>query len=333
MKYLAAVLFLFFVISSQPATASAQGDVRSATGMPIPIGAPVIWGKVELRGLKKDDPKPSIFVTFMHNGAQIARAQANDAGFYYFIQNPRDGAVLLVTVGGTDVGQTVITAAGGERYDFALNWNEGFGANQKTGVVSVRDAYTGRSAANAALFDKAAAAKKDKKNKDAIRMFNEVVAADANDFVAWTELGSLHFEDSKYDDAEKAYAKSLDLKPDFMIALMNLGKLHIAQKQFDKAVPVLERAVAADAKSADAKEYLGEAYLQTRQGNKAVGVLNEAIALDPIGKAEVHLRLASLYNAANLKDRAAAEYKLFLEKKPNYAEKSKLEKYIKDNSK
>ena len=49
-------------------------------------------------------------------------------------------------------------------------------------------------------------------------------------------------------------------------------------------------------------------------------------------KAEIHLRLAALYNAAGLKDKAVAEYKLFLEKVPQYSEKEKIEKYIKENS-
>ena len=38
-----------------------------------------------------------------------------------------------------------------------------------------------------------------------------------------------------------------------------------------------------------------------------------------------------LYNAAGLKDRAAAEYKMFLEKVPDHPEKTKFEKYIAEN--
>lgn len=88
----------------------------------------------------------------------------------------------------------------------------------------------------------------------------------------------------------------------------------------------------AEIASADAQHYLGEAYLQAKKGSKAVGYLNEAIRLAPIEKAEIHLRLASLYNGAGLKDKAVEEYKMFLEKVPNYKEKEKIEKYIKENS-
>jgi hypothetical protein len=45
------------------------------------------------------------------------------------------------------------------------------------------------------------------------------------------------------------------------------------------------------------------------------------------------LRLAALYNAAGLKDRAAAEYEQFLAKNPNHPDRKKFEEYIKENKK
>ena len=126
--------------------------------------------------------------------------------------------------------------------------------------------------------------------------------------------------------------RAIALKPDFMPALMNGGKLYISQKKPDQAVETLTRAVAAEPESADANQYLGEAYLLARKGSSAVTYLEKAIELQPVEKAEVHLRLAALYNAANLKERAIAEYKKFLEKVPDHPEKVKIEKYISDNS-
>ena len=79
--------------------------------------------------------------------------------------------------------------------------------------------------------------------------------------------------------------------------------------------------------------HLGEAYLQMKKGSKAVGYLNEALKLDPIGMAEAHLRLAALYNGAGMKDKAAAEYELFLKKRPDFADRKKLEQYIAANKK
>ena len=59
----------------------------------------------------------------------------------------------------------------------------------------------------------------------------------------------------------------------------------------------------------------------------------EALKLDPVGKAEAHLRLAALYNGAGMKDKAANEYVEFLKKKPDYPERKKLEQYIAENKK
>jgi tetratricopeptide (TPR) repeat protein len=93
----------------------------------------------------------------------------------------------------------------------------------------------------------------------------------------------------------------------------------------------LSRAVETDQKSPDANYLLGEADLGARKGSKAVGYLNQAIALDPIGKADVHLRLAALYKGAGLKDKAASEYEMFLAKKPDYPDRKNLEQYIRDS--
>ncbi|MDX6290878.1 MAG: hypothetical protein QOH42_2677, partial [Blastocatellia bacterium] len=46
-----------------------------------------------------------------------------------------------------------------------------------------------------------------------------------------------------------------------------------------------------------------------------------------------HLRLATLYDAAGLKDRAAHEYEEYLKQQPNDPARKKLEKYIAENKK
>jgi tetratricopeptide (TPR) repeat protein len=113
--------------------------------------------------------------------------------------------------------------------------------------------------------------------------------------------------------------------------MLNLGKLRLAQKNHDGAIDILSRAVETNQKSPDANYLLGEAYLGARKGSKAVGYLNQAILLDPVGKADVHLRLAALYKGAGLKDKAAAEYEMFLAKKPDYPDRKNLEQYIRDS--
>jgi cytochrome c-type biogenesis protein CcmH/NrfG len=182
-------------------------------------------------------------------------------------------------------------------------------------------------------MESAAEQAKAKNPNEAIKLYSQILRDDPNDFVAWTELGSVYFANSNITEAEKAYRKAIALKADFTLALFNLGKLYLSEKRFPEAVLVFENAVMSDKLSADGFHYLGEAYLQNKQGSKAVPVLNEAIRLAPNEKADIHLRLATLYNAANMKDRAANEYRLFLQKRPDHKERAKLENYIKENSK
>ena len=144
-------------------------------------------------------------------------------------------------------------------------------------------------------------------------------------------MGTVYLVQKNLVEAEKAYVRATEVRPTFFLALLNLGRVRLRQKSFDGAITVLEQAVTVQPSSADANYLLGDAYLQVKKGSKAVGYLNEALKLDPVGKADAHLLLAALYNGAGMKDKAAAEYEAFLKKKPDYADRKKLEAYVAAN--
>jgi Flp pilus assembly protein TadD len=164
-------------------------------------------------------------------------------------------------------------------------------------------------------------------------LLRQIVASDPKDFEAWTELGTSLFRQGNLGEAGKAFNQALKLKPAFELALLNLGKLQLAQKNYEGSVETLTKLVELQPRIAEAQFLLGEAYLQVKKGSKAVVCLNEALKLDPIGMADAHMRLAALYNGAGYKDRAAAEYEQFLSKRPDFPEKEKLLKYIRENKK
>ncbi len=66
-------------------------EVSDATGMPIAIGAPVIYGQVAIEGIPKGERRPSIFVSLLSGGSQLERRQADSRGYFFFMQNPRHG--------------------------------------------------------------------------------------------------------------------------------------------------------------------------------------------------------------------------------------------------
>lgn len=335
MKRILIIISTAFVLWSAVSTAVvAQVDeVSSATGLPIPIGAPVIYGQVSIEGLPRGERRPNIFVSLLVSGIQIDRRQTDDRGYFFFLQTPRHGHALLFEVDGGEVGRTYLIVGAGNRIrqDVTLNWISLKGASvSKTGVVSAGN--YGRSSEAEKLFDRGMAAVREKKNENAVAIFEEMVVKDPKDYVVWTMLGTIFFSEKKYAEAETALAKASELKPDFFLARLNLGRMELNRKNYERAIESLTRAVELDAKSADANHFLGEAYLQAKKGSVAVGYLNKAIELEPVQKAEVHLRLAALYNGAGLRDRAAAEYRLLLKKVPDHPEKDKLEQYIKDHA-
>lgn len=342
MKNPVKLLVLGFALLGFVFTISAQDDeARQTMGLPMEAGKnsgnqnkTTLSGRITIQGLEPSQPKPTLFVAVYLSGALVDKRQVNDSGNYLVPGVPREGATLAIEgADGMEITRYPLPSStmGYLRQDISISWAQIQSTKSKTGVISVKSFYQ-RSDENEKLLEKAVTASKEKKSDGAVTLFKQLLKNDPKDFVAWTELGTLFFKNEKYSDAEEAYNKALELKPDFIVALVNAGKLYLQQNQPDKAIPFLTKAVETEPNSADANHYLGEAYLLTKKGSKAVAYLNEAIRLAPVEKAEIHLRLAALYNGAGMKDRAVTEYKMFLEKVPDFKEKEKIEKYIKENS-
>jgi tetratricopeptide (TPR) repeat protein len=266
----------------------------------------------------------------------VARQTVTSTGRYRFNNLPNAVYDLVVEFENTEIARIRVELVSplplDQRQDIALELSGPAGAGAKAASVSAEDYYK-RTPANQKLFERAQAATDHKKYVEAANLFNELVTNDPKDFQAWTELGTVHLMEQKLPDAEKAYASAVDVRPKFFLGLMNLGRVRMMQKNFEGAIAPLSAAVEVKPASADANYYLGESYLQIKKGSKAVIYLYEALKLDPIGKADAHLRLATLYNAAGMKDKAAIEYEEFLKKKPDYPDKKKLQDYIAANKK
>lgn len=322
-------------ICTCPSSFAQVDDVSEVTGLPIPIGTSVIYGQVMIRNFPKGERRPVIVVYLRNGGAQLDKYHTNDKGYWYFLKHPVDGHLLAFEVDGIEVGRTIVAAAGSNRFrqDVEFDWNALKGASaapSPSGVVSARDRYP-RGAEAEKAFEKALSAR-NADGEQALKMFTEIARKDDKDYNAWMHIGALHYSAKRMDEARNAYGKAISLKPDYFLALLNLGRLEFSQKSYEAAAPVLLKAVEADARSADANHLLGESYLQVKKGSLAVGYLNKAIEIAPVEKAEIHLRLAALYNGAGLKDRAAAEYKAFLEKVRDHPDRKKFEQYVNDNS-
>ena len=215
------------------------------------------------------------------------------------------------------------------RRDIELEWRLP-NNSARAGVLSARDTYY-RSSVNQKLFTSARQAAEKKQYERASQLLQQITTVDKKDFEVWFELANIHFLQKRLAEAENEYLTAIDAHPKFFSALLNLGRLELFQKHYDVAIQVLQQAVSIQRDSPDANYFLGEAYLQTRRGSSAVVYFEEALRLDPNGMAEVHLKLALLYDRAGMKDKACTEYEQFLGKKPDYPQRKKLQDYIAAN--
>jgi len=297
----------------------------------------VLYGDVRVDESKVSGLKPIGFeiILYTDGGIILARQTVASNGRYRFNDVPTGRYDLVVEVETKEIARVRVDLSSplisDLQRDLFLEWKPTVQTVPRAGVISAADAYE-RPRANRALFDRARDALDKKHYNQAAELLRKIVDSDRRDFQAWTELANTHFLQKDYSNAENEYLHAIDAHSGFFYALFNFGRLEITLKNYDVAIEALAKAVKARPESADANYFLGDTYLQIKRGSLAVGYLNEAIRLDPQGMADVHLRLAALYNAAGVKDKAAAEYEQFLKKRPDYPDRKKLEKYIAENS-
>ncbi|HET6976122.1 MAG TPA: tetratricopeptide repeat protein [Pyrinomonadaceae bacterium] len=296
----------------------------------------VLWGDVKIDDSKAEHAGPSSVTVVLYDQSTkiVGRQSIGSRGRYRF-SNLRAGEYdVAIEANGGEITRVRLTLTGNTmsdyRQDFDFVWVEKPAARaSNVGVVSAADFYD-RPAANKPLFEKAYAAVEKKDFANAVRLLNQIVEKDKNDFQCWTLLGTLYLAQEKSEDAENAYLTAIDLKPTYALPLINLGRMRLTQKKFEEAAELLTKAVEQQPESPDANLLLGEAYLRLKKGSRAIPYLNEA---GKLGKIEAHLDLGWLYNAAGLKDKAVVEYEQVLRKKPDYADRKKLEQYISENKK
>lgn len=318
-----------FVLSLSAVAPAQVDEICKEFGLMATLAAPrltaqFVYGRVSFTNL---DPKarfPKISVTYSGRAQSPARVSVGKTGNFCF-RSVGGGGLLSLEIDGIEISRREIFEFGPaqRREDFDVSIPQAsliiskfsYPPNEKT---------TGH-------YKKGQTFEKEKNFKGAISEIEKIVEIDPKDFIAWAYLGNLQFEMNDLQAADASYRKALGLREDYTPAWVNVGKLRVAQKQLEAAIEIFKHAAALDPEDAKVFRLLGETYLQAKQGTLGAQALNHAIRLDPVGQAECHLQLAHLFQLAGAKDRAAAEYKKFLAKVPDHADKAKFEKYIKEN--
>ena len=321
-------LLLFSVLSAAAFGQAAEicGD-QAGTNW---LTSPLVYGRVTLQGFASNVRLPKITVTVTDASNRQHSQTIDRRQTYCFDGVNGSGGMIVIEVEGVEVARRSLPPSSGlrqyfETFDVYADRQNG----APPGTISAKYVYS-RSDENSGLFERAVAAEKEKQFQKSLGFLKQITGNDPQDFVAWAKLGSVQFELKDLKGAETSYRRSLDVRPDFGYAMMNIGRILMLQERFAQAIDWLKKATEAEPNMPRAFQLLGEAYLLDRKGTLGVEALYEAIRLDPVGMAECHLLVATLFDRAGAKSFAAREYKLFLEKKPDHPDKKKFEKYIKD---
>ena len=290
-----------------------------------------LYGDLQVMEWEADVPANTMFdlILYSRGNEEVARQRVGKGGRYSFNNIIEGNYFIGMELDNVEIWRVPIHIAQRKhkpiRHDLGLEWNRSLQAQR--GTVSAPDSYS-RNPQNRKLFDKAT--KQINKNElpQAIATLRSIVEADPKDYQSWNELGLVYFIQKDFTAAENSYAKAIEVKPEYITAFLSLGRMRLAQKKNEGAIAAFQSALEKDSKSALANYFLGEAYLTAGKESIAVGHLNEALKLDPVGMANAHLRLATVYNLSGRKDLAAIEYNEFLKKKPEYPDAQRLRDYI-----
>ncbi len=303
-------------------------------------GGHTLFGDIKVDETNVEEIVPINFDVLLYNesGTLLGRQTATNNSRYRFLNVANGRYDVVVEVEGSEVARVRVWVQSAYKTDFRqdihLEWRASVKQRQpaRSLTISATDVYD-RTGRTRSLFERAQRLLDDRRYRDAASLLNEITAIDPRDFQAWTELGTAHLMGNDIAEAEKAYRRAIQERPGFALALLNLGRILKTQKRYAESIEPFRAAIQARPDSAEAHFQLGDTYLKLRLGSKAVPELNEALRLDPQGKAETHLLLAALYDAAGVKDRAAGEYAQFLLKRPDYRDRKKLERYISEHRK
>jgi predicted Zn-dependent protease len=279
---------------------------------------------------------PKFSIALYAGGVFVKRQRIKNGTTFYFYCVPDRDVYLVAEVDMTEI-QTFSMGSIAKPpqinyQDIYVNWSATKNAiEQRNEVISARNSYE-RTKSNQKLFDKAMDGLRNRETDAALKLLEELIAKDPDDFVALAELGSLYCDAGRFEKAEPLFTRSTELKPEFVRSWFGLGRARLGLKRPADAITALSEALKLEPDSADINHFLGEAYLQNKQGTLAIQHFRRAIEISPADKADLHLRIAWLYNAAGAKNLAAEEYKLLLQAKPDHPDRQKMLDYIAANS-
>jgi len=260
-----------------------------ASGQIDPIrerGVHTLYGDIRVETEPGDDSKKPLSLEvqlYIIGGTLIGRQNVGANGRYRFMELRNGEYDVVVLSENLEVARVRVRVESVYKTDFrqdiTLEARTDRAAN-RAATISASDVYE-RTSANKSLFAKAQKAVDEKKYDEAMDLFSRLLAVDAKDFQAWTELGTVQLMRNQIEEAEKDYRRAIQERPTFTLALLNLGRVLSAQKKFEEAGRAYERLAADYPKAKNVQYAHGRFLLVSNEQERAVEAFRREIENDP----------------------------------------------------
>jgi predicted Zn finger-like uncharacterized protein len=164
---------------------------------------------------------------------------------------------------------------------------------------------------------------------DAIDAYRAATAADPRYAEGHERLGGLFFTNGRFEDAAAAYEKAVGCAPKLTRYRIALGDCRAKAGKHEAAIKIYREVLKLDPAAVEVVYRLARSVHEV-EGAKAATPLYERAAKDDARNAMPHYYLGYLYKDRGQKARAVAEFKRFLELKPDADEKKDIEAEIED---
>jgi tetratricopeptide (TPR) repeat protein len=163
---------------------------------------------------------------------------------------------------------------------------------------------------------------------DAKNHLEKAVALAPQLSAAWNTLGTLAYQERRFDRAAKYFRQALAHTPESYEPLVNLGGVLINLNKLEEARSFNERAVATRPNDALANSQLGITYFELSRFDLAEKYLARAVEIDPSHFSHPQLLLAEIHVRQNRPKAAAEDMEGFLRLHPDWPQAETLQENI-----
>jgi len=126
---------------------------------------------------------------------------------------------------------------------------------------------------------------------EAAALYEQVLQLHPRHAAASINLGTILYNDRRFEEAEKRYRAAAEIDPDYALAFFDLGNVLDELRRLPEAIDAYSRAIQLVPQYADAHYNLALAYERTGERRRALRHWLSYVRLDPVGPWATHARL------------------------------------------